>query len=63
MTAGGPSLARLRARVEDAIVDLGAIRSSDPAARAAVLAVHLTAHTLRELWVPALDQAPPRDAA
>ncbi len=49
-------IATLRARTHDAIVDLDAVRSSDPAAREAMHAVRLTAHTLRSFWVPALDE-------
>lgn len=49
-------VAVLRARTHDAIVDLEAIRSRDPAAAEAIQAVRLTAHTLRSFWVPALDE-------
>lgn len=48
-------VAVLRARTEDAIVDLETIRSSDAAAADAIQAVRLTTHTLRSFWVPALD--------
>lgn len=62
--AGGPDprrspepIAALRARTHDAIVDLAAIRSTDPAASEAIHAVRLAAHTLESWWVPALDRA------
>ena len=49
-------VAVLRARTHDALADLEAIRSSDPAAATALQVVRLTGHTLRSFWVPALDQ-------
>lgn len=52
--------ASLRDRVDAALVELGALRSTDPAARRAILAVRLTAHTLQTHWLRALqDQDPP----
>lgn len=53
--AGLERIAVVRARTHDAIVDLEAVRSNDPAAAEAIQAVRLTTHTLRSFWVPALD--------
>lgn len=50
----GGDTAPMRALVDDAIADLGAIRSSDPAARHAVHAIGLTRITLESFWVDAL---------
>ncbi len=58
MTArpGDPmQIAILRARTEDAIIDLATIGSRDPGADRALRAVRLTTHTLLAFWVPALD--------
>lgn len=49
-------LAGLRARVDDAIADLGRLGSRDPAARAAVQAIKLTRRTLQDFWAPAVAE-------
>jgi hypothetical protein len=43
-------------RTEEALADLATLVSRDPAAQRAMAAVRLTAHTLRSLWVPALER-------
>lgn len=44
----------LAVSVERAAAELGRIRSTDPAARQAVLAIRLARHTLTSFWLPAL---------
>lgn len=50
-------------RIDAALRDLDAIRSSDPAASTAMLAVRLTAHTLRCHAPPGAPEVDDRAAA
>lgn len=51
-----PDAAELRARVQDALVELRSLRCSDHAAAGAIDAIQLTEQTLAEWWAPTLDQ-------
>jgi hypothetical protein len=53
-----PPVSPLHARVADAIGDLASLRSTDPAARAAMQAVTLTRYTLEDFWLPATATSP-----
>ncbi len=57
MTADRDHLARLRARVHDALTELHELRCTDPAAASAVHVVKLTELTLECWWLPTLDRA------
>jgi hypothetical protein len=58
----GERAAAVRARVTDAISELGGLRCADPAAAPAMYAVKLTEQTLACWWLPLLDQALDRDS-
>ncbi len=47
-----PTQQQLRAFVDAALLDLARLRTDDPAAAHARLAVRLTRHTLETLWLP-----------
>lgn len=49
----------LRARTVDALEELKALRTTDPAAGAAMQVVRLTEHTLERFWLPALEELDP----
>jgi len=50
-----PDAGRLRALVDDALVDLAGLRIDDPTAAPARHAIRLTSRTLRCFWLPAID--------
>lgn len=54
--------AAVRARVTDALRELGGLRCNDPAAAQAMYAVKLTEQTLACWWLPLLDQAVDRES-
>ncbi len=47
-----PTQHRLRALVDDALLDLSRLRTDDPATAHARHAIRLTRHTLETLWLP-----------
>ncbi len=51
-----PEAAELRARVQDALVELRSLRCTDHAASEAIDAIQLTERTLAEWWAPTLDR-------
>ncbi len=51
-----PDAAELRARVQEALVELRSLRCTDHAAASAIDAIQLTEQTLAEWWAPTLDQ-------
>ena len=55
--SGAAEVSAARRRVEAARDELRRLRSSDPAAAAAVRAVRLTVRTLEDFWLPAISLA------
>jgi hypothetical protein len=55
-SAASADAAMLRARVVDALGEVREFRCNDPAASGAMRVLRLTALTLADFWLPALDQ-------
>ena len=59
MSGGDEARAVLRARTVDALDELRRLQCHDPAAAYAMCVVRLTARTLADFWLPALDRKRP----